>query len=100
MKYKIIYGSLEYDPTITEEIFKDLIECARAQRLKFEKHFTDGGETYKHFRKNKYLNFDLMGRKYAYGSAYVVDNNSQQMPKITLDDLRVLDIIINNYPIY
>lgn len=32
MKYKIKYGSLEYDSSITEEIYNDLIACAEMQK--------------------------------------------------------------------
>lgn len=100
MLYKIKYGSLEYDPDITEEIFKDLIICAEAQGLKFNKHFSGGGETYEYFKKNKYLNFDPISKRYQYGKCYIIDNNSQGMPKITLDDLKTTELIINNYQIY
>lgn len=37
MNYKIICGSLLYNDSITEEIFKDLTACARAHGLKFQR---------------------------------------------------------------
>lgn len=100
MKYKIKYGSLEYNPSITEEIYKDLIACAEMQGFKFNQHWSNGGKTYKHFQKNGYLNFDPRSVKYTYGKAFVVDNNPQTMPTITLDELKSRHVVLTLYPIY
>jgi len=103
--YEIKHGSLKYDPSITEEIFKDLIFSAHAQGFQFKKHFNGGGETYEHFIKNRHLNFDTGKDTYQYGRCYVIDNNPQSMHEITLEDLKnvknsIVHVTYNSYPIY
>ena len=100
MKYEIVYGSLKYNESITEEIFNDLIASAEAQGLHFYKHWPGGSKTYEAFKTSKYLNFDIKGETYEQRPCYIIDNNSQQIPPITLQDLERVDQVINNYEIY
>lgn len=101
MKYKIIYGCLEYDSKITEDIFNKLVEAAENKGCVYNQHWPDGGKTYKHFKKLKHLNLDPKGKKYeSYGPCWVIDNNPQGLKKIKLEDLEIPDTINNTYQLY
>lgn len=100
MKYKIIQGSLLYDPKITEEIFNEIIKAAKKQGCKFCKHWTDGGDTYEHFKKHRHLNFDVNNTTYEYGKGYVIDNNKQGLNVLTLEDIQEKPAIIDTYSMF